>query len=60
MKEVLSERKLEETEALANLPIRYALSERRIGTFATTGPPFNYFHDLKYLLDGIVSKKNVL
>jgi hypothetical protein len=64
--ELLREGKLEQPEALAHLPdslrqypilVRYAFSEGRNGTFETTGSPYNYYHELKFILDGIVSKK---
>jgi len=62
LNELLREGELEKPETLAQLPdslkqypilVRYAFSEDRNGTFATTAPPFNYYHDLKYILDGI-------
>ena len=64
--ELLREGKLQQPEALAHLPdslrqypilVQYAFSEGRNGTFETTAPSYNYYHELKYILDGIVSKK---
>jgi len=64
--ELLRDGKLQQPEAIAHLPdslrqypilVQYAFSEGRNGTFETIGPPYNYYHDLKYILDGIVSKK---